>query len=76
MVDAGLTMLVRWRAARALLATVASVVIGVTIAMAITHGARWKVSLHLGGIAGSVTVFVLLFGPLLLVLSPLVALVG
>jgi len=52
------------------------VVIGVVIAMAITHGARWKVSLHLGGIAGSVTVFVLLFGPLLLVLTPLVALVG
>ena len=51
-------------------------VIGVVIAMAITHGARWKVSLHLGGIAGSVTVFVLLFGPVLLVLSPLVALVG
>ena len=57
-------------------ATVASVLIGVVIAMAITHGARWKVSLHLGGIAGSVTVFVLLFGPVLLVLSPLVALVG
>jgi hypothetical protein len=52
------------------------VVIGVVIAMAITHGLRWKVSLHLGGVAGSVTVFVLLFGPLLLVLSPLVALVG
>ncbi len=32
-------------------------------------------SLHLGGIAGSVTVFVLLFGPSLLVLTPLVALV-
>jgi hypothetical protein len=63
-------------AARALLATVASVVIGVVIAMAITHGLRWKVSLHLGGIAGSVTVFVLLFAPILLVMSPLVALVG
>jgi hypothetical protein len=63
-------------AARALLATVASVVIGVVIAMAITHGLRWKVSLHLGGIAGSVTVFVLLFGPDLLLLTPLVALVG
>ena len=58
------------------LATVASVVIGVVIAMAITHALRWKVNLHLGGIAGSVTVFGLLFGPLLLVLTPLVALVG
>jgi hypothetical protein len=73
---AALAILLAWHASRALLATVASVVIGVVIAMAITHGARWKVSLHLGGIAGSVTVFVLLFGPLLLVLTPLVALVG
>ncbi len=55
---------------RLLLATVALVV------MAITHGLRWKVSLHLGGIAGSVTVFVLLVGPVLLVLSTLVAPVG
>ena len=61
---------------RALLATVAPVIAGVVVAMAITHGARWKVSLHLGGVAGSVTVFVLLFGPILLVLTPLVALVG
>jgi hypothetical protein len=73
---AALAILLAWHASRALLATVASVVIGVVIAMAITHGARWKVSLHLGGIAGSVTVFVLLFGPILLVLTPLVALVG
>lgn len=73
---AALAILLAWHASRALLATVASVVIGVVIAMAITHGLRWKVSLHLGGIAGSVTVFVLLFGPLLLVLTPLVALVG
>lgn len=69
-----------WHASRALLATVASVVIGVVIAMGITHGAWWKVSLHLGGIAvsisGSVTIFVLLFGLLLLVLTPLVVLVG
>jgi hypothetical protein len=55
---------------------VASVVIGVVIAMAITHGLRWKVSLHLGGAIGSVTVFVLLFEPLLLVVTPLVVLVG
>jgi hypothetical protein len=33
------------------------------------------VSLHLRGIAGSVTVLVLLFGPVLLVLTPLVVLV-
>jgi hypothetical protein len=34
------------------------------------------VCLHLGGIAGSITIIVLLFGPILLVLSPLVVLVG
>lgn len=51
----------------ALFATVASVV----IAMAITHGAHRKVSLHLGGIAGSVAVFVPLFEPVLLALTPL-----
>lgn len=53
----------------------ASLVISVVIAMAFARGARWKVSLHLRGIAGSVTVLVLLFGPVLLVLTPLVALV-
>jgi hypothetical protein len=58
-----------------LLVMVASVVIGVVIAMAITHGIHWIVSLHLSGIAGSVTVFLLLFGPVLLVLAPLEALV-
>lgn len=69
---ASLAILMARLASMALLATVASMV----IAMAITRGLRWKVSLHLGGIAGSVTVFVLLFGPALLVLSPLVPLVG
>jgi hypothetical protein len=44
--------------------------------MTITHGARWKVSLHLVGSGGRPTMFVLLVGPILLVLTPLVALVG
>jgi hypothetical protein len=44
--------------------------------MLLMQGARWKVSLHLGGITGSVIVFVLLFGPILLMVSPLMALVG
>jgi hypothetical protein len=68
--------LLAWHASRALLATAASVVIGVVIAMAIMQSARWKVSLYLGGVAGSVSAFVLLLGPILLVLAPLVALVG
>jgi hypothetical protein len=68
--------LLAWRASLALLATVASVVIGVVIALLTAHGAHWKVSLHLGGIAGSVTVSVLLFGPIPLAIAPLVMLAG
>ncbi len=70
------SVLLAWHASRALLATVAPVVIGVVVTTAITHGARWEVSLHPGGIAGSVTVFVPRFGPVLLMLTPLAALVG
>ena len=51
-------------------------IVAVVIALLITHGARRKVSLQLGSIAGAVTVFVLLVEPILLVLTPLVVLVG
>jgi membrane-associated phospholipid phosphatase len=37
---------------------------------------RWKISLHLVGITGAVTVLALLFGSLALILTPLVPLVG
>jgi hypothetical protein len=42
----------------------------------ITKGVRSKVDPHLSGIAGWFRVFVVLFGPILLVLTPLVALVS
>jgi hypothetical protein len=48
----------------------------IVIASLITRSARWKVSLHVGGIAGSATVFVLLFGWILLMLTLLLALLG
>jgi membrane-associated phospholipid phosphatase len=61
-------------ASRVLIATVTAVIVACCIAILITR--RWKISLHLVGMAGAVTVFVLLFGPLFLLLGPLVALVA
>ncbi|GHO57750.1 hypothetical protein KSB_62250 [Ktedonobacter robiniae] len=46
----------------------------VAVAAVITQ--YWKISLHLVGIAGAVTVCCLLWGPLCLFLSSLVVLVG
>jgi membrane-associated phospholipid phosphatase len=57
-----------------LIATVSAVIVSLVISIVVTR--FWKISLHLVGIAGSVTVFILLFGPLFLLLSPLVVLVG
>ncbi|WP_201372715.1 hypothetical protein [Ktedonobacter robiniae] len=57
-----------------LLATVTATLVAVAVAAVITQ--YWKISLHLVGIAGAVTVCCLLWGPLCLFLSPLVVLVG
>jgi hypothetical protein len=64
------------RASGALLATLTAVLLALGIATIITTAFKWKISLHLVGVAGAVTVFVLLFGPLWLVLAPLVLLVA
>jgi hypothetical protein len=61
-------------ASRVLIATVTAGIVACCIAILITR--RWKISLHLVGMAGAVTVLVLLFGPFLLLLGPLVALVA
>jgi hypothetical protein len=45
---AALAALALLHGSRTLLATVTAVVVGVAIALAITHGLRWKVSLHMG----------------------------
>ncbi|GHO89392.1 hypothetical protein [Dictyobacter formicarum] len=57
-----------------LVATVVAVIVACGISLIVTR--YWKISLHLVGMAGAVTVFVLLFGPRWLALSPLVFLVG
>ena len=57
-----------------LIATVVAVIVACWISLVVTR--YWKISLHLVGMAGAVTVFILLFGPRLFVLSPLVILVG
>lgn len=57
-----------------LLATVMAALVALAIATVITR--YWKISLHLVGMAGAVTVLVLRFGPLFLLVSPLVLLVA
>jgi hypothetical protein len=61
-------------ASSVLIATMVAVIVACCISLAVTK--YWKISLHLVGMAGAVTAFVLLFGPRLLVLSPLVLVVG
>jgi hypothetical protein len=71
-----LTLLLLSHASAAFLATVTAVLVGAALALAITHGAHWKISLHVSGIAGAVTVLTLLFGWPALLLTPLLPLVG
>jgi hypothetical protein len=69
-------LLIALHASRVLIATMIAVIVVLIIATAITHYWKWKISLHLVGVAGAVTVVVLTFGPLWLLLSPLVAMVA
>jgi membrane-associated phospholipid phosphatase len=71
---AGFAFLWLINASHVLLATIGTIMIGGIITLIITI--RWKISMHMVGISGSVTVLTLLFGPWMLILSPLVALVG
>jgi membrane-associated phospholipid phosphatase len=73
---ATLAVLLWLHASRAYLATLSAVLIGVVVALLITHGARWKISLHVAGISGATAVVAMLFGWPALVLAPLVPLVG
>lgn len=61
-------------ASRALITAVIAVIVTCILALIITRYS--KISLHLVGMAGAVTVCVLLYGPLCLLLTPLVLLVG
>jgi hypothetical protein len=69
-------LLVVLHATPALLATVTAALLALAIATVITHYGKWKISLHLVGISGSVTVLFLLANPFFLCLSPLIVLVG
>ncbi len=67
-------LLLALHASRPLIATMTAVIVVVLLATLITR--FWKISLHLVGIAGAVTAYTLLFGPLFLFLSPLALLAG
>jgi membrane-associated phospholipid phosphatase len=70
----GLVLLASLGAPRELVALVAAGAAGLVVCTAITF--FWKLSIHAGVAAGTVVILVLVFGPVLLVLAPLVALVG
>lgn len=69
-------LLVLLHATTALIATVVAALVALGVATIITHYGKWKISLHLVGISGSVTVLCWLASPLCLFLSPLIILVG
>jgi len=70
----GLALMVVLGAPRELLALVAAMGVGLIVSLLVTL--LWKISVHVAVVAGAVVILVLVFGPLLLVLAPLVALVG
>jgi membrane-associated phospholipid phosphatase len=57
-----------------LIATIITIFVGGVITLLITR--YWKISMHLVGIAGSTTVLTVVYGPIFLLLTPLVILVG
>jgi len=69
-------LLVLLGAARPYLAALTSALVSLAVALAITQLAKYKVSLHMVGITGSVTVLSLLFSLWFLLLSPLILLLG
>ena len=71
---AGLGLMVTWRAPRDLLALIAAMLAGLVVSLLVSL--FWKMSIHAGVAAGSLVILVLMFGPALLILLPVVALVG
>jgi len=57
-----------------LIALIGASLVGLVVALAITF--FWKISIHAGVAAGITTVFVILFGPWMLLIVPLVLAVG
>ncbi|MGB2571433.1 phosphoesterase PA-phosphatase [Micromonospora citrea] len=71
---AGLALLAALGAPRPVLALVAAGVVGLVVAVAVSHW--WKMSIHTAVAAGAVVVLVLTLGPRLLVVAPLPVLAG
>jgi hypothetical protein len=69
-------LLILLGAALPYLASLTSSLVSLALVLAITQLVRYKVSLHMVGITGSVTLCSLLFSPWFLLLSPLVILLG
>jgi hypothetical protein len=70
----GLTPMVALRAPRELIALVVAGLVGLIVTITISHW--WKMSIHMGVAAGSATILVLVFGPALFVVWPLLPLIG
>jgi hypothetical protein len=70
----GAVLLVLLDAPRSLLAGVAAGGVGLLVAAAVNHW--WKMSVHTAVAAGSCAILAIVFGPALLMATPLVALVG
>ena len=71
---AGLALLAALGAPRDLLALVAAMAVGLATSLLVTL--FWKISVHAAVTAGAVVILVLVLGPALLTLAPVVALVG
>jgi hypothetical protein len=63
-------------ATRSYMASLLAACVSLALALAITQLARYKVSLHMAGMTGSVAVCILLVSPWFVLLSPLILLTG
>lgn len=70
----GLGLIVALGAPRELVALVTAMVVGLGVSTLVTL--FWKISIHVAVVAGAVAILVLVYGPELLVLAPLIGLVG
>jgi len=68
------TILFLLQASSTLITTIIAIFVGGVITLVITR--HWKISMHLVGISGTTTVLTIVYGPIFLLLIPLVILVG
>ena len=71
---AGLGLMVTQGAPRDLMALIAAMLAGLLVSLLVTL--VWKMSIHAGVAAGSLVILMIVFGPAMLALLPVVALVG